>query len=462
MPNETSSGVPPSGIPFNSDSSTSETSGSSKSARSVPSSSPSASYGDSPPSLIPSPSSSSSSFSSSSESNSSSSFSDSSSSTSSLDSSSSDSSSSESSSSFSSSSESSQSESSSSSSSSSQSSSSNSSASSSSNSSCGCKLLRNNAEITDSNRNLLPGEKNVLDISCPSGTITNVIWDIPGVTFLDWVADIDNGVFTALPASALAATPITFYWTDAADNRVVKVKFKLDGKDCSVSATLNVKSLTVTFVADTPPIGSVQLYPNATNPISIGLLNAPGGTPAVGIRLGAGVDQTFGTMGQFQFIQTIYQPDRRWKLAGTPPTCMGVLQNPPGTKSVFDKNIYPFDGPFDVNPPGPSPTQDGLYTAINNATMIQVSNRDRSYQTWVMFKSGLAHAKWVPPYYTIWGWTGCCDRQNTGAAWNLVDARQNVSPWVVSTIHPEWAGKIGDFLAPSPVTCPPTCIAPGP
>lgn len=334
---------------------------------------------------------------------------------------------------------------------------------------CGCKLLRNGAEITSANQDLLPGEKNTFSISCPSGTITNVQWSIPGVIFRDWVGTLNSGVFTAVPDSAMNANPIEFYWTDSGDDRTVMVTFKLDGKDCSVSGTVNIKSLTVTFVQDadgkSPPIGIVRFQPASGNARRVGLFDANGRQGGPGILLGAEVQQNFptgGPYGKFQFVQILWMPDRRWKVVGPPERCEGVVLDPSLQTWIFDKNIFPFSGPFDVNGEfGPSPTQDQPFNSLD-ADMLQVRCDDKMYLTVVMFLSAKAGSKWVPLYSTVWSWKACCSRANTSAPWSLIEKKQVASQWKPTTTHPEWKGAIGDLFPPKAVDCPNECQAAAP
>ena len=57
---------------------------------------------------------------------------------------------------------------------------------------CPCEIQwADGTEITDENRNVLPGHNIRLKIVCDGRAITEVQWTLPGITFTDYSIELD-------------------------------------------------------------------------------------------------------------------------------------------------------------------------------------------------------------------------------------------------------------------------------
>jgi hypothetical protein len=96
-------------------------------------------------------------------------------------------------------------------------------------------------EVTDSNRNVLPGQQIQLKIDCGGQVPGYITWTLPGQPFKNYQADANTATLTHFEEADFHNDTITFYWADTGDGRTVDVDFTIGGTQYTCHATFNVK-----------------------------------------------------------------------------------------------------------------------------------------------------------------------------------------------------------------------------
>jgi hypothetical protein len=138
-------------------------------------------------------------------------------------------------------------------------------------------IERDNQPINGNNNNVAVGQQINLTLYAPGleGNITNYQWTIPGNAFKDYQPTDSHGNAVSNPLKPLAptdlnsptASSISFYWSDATDNRQILCTITLNGRPYTFTVTLNVKrpvgSITTTVGSRIAADGN---YPDAQPP----------------------------------------------------------------------------------------------------------------------------------------------------------------------------------------------------
>src|SRR5258705_12580728 len=115
-----------------------------------------------------------------------------------------------------------------------------------------------NDDITGDTKTVIVGQQIPLSVEVV-GTekeVSNIQWSVPGTRIANFVGSVTSGTVTEV--SNFQASPLTFYWTDAGDNRQVTLGCRIGTTQFDKSATFNVKrpSATVTTETGIPKVSS--------------------------------------------------------------------------------------------------------------------------------------------------------------------------------------------------------------
>lgn len=264
----------------------------------------------------------------------------------------------------------------------------------------------------------------------PAGAKVTFKWDMPPAkAFKSYTMDNTQAKLEALPAAALDAQTLQFYWADSGD-KTVKCTVAGGGETSkAASATVTVDKLTVD-PAYKATQGSVGWNSDKSEFGLYGAGDKDGMEFTATVKIPEGY-----YAGKWQFVQTVVAGNFvtdvdgiKWHLE-----CNGT--------TVLDGAVpYPHDGtdadgpagPYDTGVPGGAVDTPG--SPIKGT--IKRSSDDK-FKMYIMFKPSGAKANWVPVQYVDWSWKGTATLADGN--WSLDGTGQSVSPAVSSSDHPTWS-----------------------
>jgi GT2 family glycosyltransferase len=333
---------------------------------------------------------------------------------------------------------------------------------------CGCVIQwSDGTAITDNNRNVLPGAQINLKLVCPDGSPTNIMWSLPGSVFKNYVisstAHQPSATLTNLSAADLSASAIQFYWADVGNGRNVSVTFTLNGQQCSVQATFNLRDPIVTFPDGTNPpvIGQMQLVPFGGNPFTDVELFLLGSDDGIQFEASVTLPPGFGFGAALWEIGQLTSGYRAWKLASN-----GSCEKGDTNGVFFNDDPWPNPTHADPSPPpwttavplasysvGDTPSQ-----PLSGTSQVVGAN---SWVTYIMFKPAADPPRhgpsvWVPLRSLSWEASWCAQLINGN--WQLVTQTARVlGPWSDNRVPPTWSDSFSQLPVVPMKVCPPAC-----
>ncbi len=308
---------------------------------------------------------------------------------------------------------------------------------------------------------MLPGAQINLKLFCEAGTPTNIQWSLPGSVFKSYDVTENKATLTNLSAGDLTKDTVQFYWGDVGDGRAVTVDFKLGAKQCTRSATLNVKDPVVRFPAGSNPprVGVWDFNPSKpAKPLEIWLTdangaNTPGAIFAASVGLPAGFDFN---AAEWQFGQLIGGS----RLAELPNNVCKEMN----TGGMLTNNA-PWPYTSDSSPGTPPYPADGkTEQSVGDTPAFGVAGRTQSivgdfYKMYIMFKPapdppGAEASAWVSLMSASWSSSACA--QLGAAGWAIRNPLANANPWAIDRTPPTWSQK-WQSTPVKVVNCPGNC-----
>ena len=308
-----------------------------------------------------------------------------------------------------------------------------------------CRILRNLIDISPANKNdkALPGEQIQLSLHCHGTPSSPIHWSISGPTFRDYKETSEKGYVTHLTSKETDnQTAIWFRWLaagyDASYN--VTVTFKLDGKDCSASATITVKMPLVSIESgfDPPPIGTA-VYDASAGKVKL--------DPSILFHAAVDIPSDFDYGGRWKYLQ-LGTLDHF--LEDQLHSCERRLS--PNHKPQLD-GINPYGGTEFLTGPGYIPTED--HPSQDMFPIFVQASAEDTFTMYVMFKSIRHDGAYVPVKKVNWRLSWCC--ANDGSGWKVINKSAFAGPWQRAVSHPTWKSNVDDLHFVPVSTCPPPC-----
>jgi hypothetical protein len=311
--------------------------------------------------------------------------------------------------------------------------------------------------ITDSNRDVLPGQRMILRVEAtrPNVTLANFKWTIQGKTFANYAADETSGKLTPLYPADLDDQKVVYYWADADDNREIQCELTANGQRIVARERMNVKKPEWSF---TTKLGRVAIYPIGT---IFGLCPTP--TTTQGIDFTAEVKVPYGfEEGRWNYVQLV-EPGRQRTLAD------GRVEYDNFEGQWVLDTTYPYEPrPYAPTPgyPGSWPTST-THTEGDSPRFLldptsQNARADDYFQMFVMFLPPGDETRYVPLAKVDWHWGG--QVTNASSGWRLTGANQRASSASATSDHPTWTGNVQPASwnnGPITVAIKPTSVAEG-
>jgi hypothetical protein len=305
--------------------------------------------------------------------------------------------------------------------------------------------------ITDANRNVLPGQKIILQCAVtPANAKVAWTWSLPGVVFKNWTANQTEAVLTKVYDEDKDEKDVVYYWADTGDSRNVNCTVKpkhLANPSVTKAAAFNVKNPSCTFT-DTD-IGNAELNGTRTR---MGLY--PGAGMTQGLELTAKVEVPNGF------------DEGKWNYVQRGKTCRKQTKNDDTVEywGYYDKWGLDVRWPAYPAPPAENwdtgaTTHDFVDTPTTALPATGYKRKDigkEEYYSYVMFLPPGAETRYVPLKRVYW-WFKISAEHGAGG-WTLVagsDDEHLDNPATTSS-HPTWALNI------NPPGSPPSYLEKGP
>jgi len=288
----------------------------------------------------------------------------------------------------------------------------------------GVDIKLNNEPITNTQVDVVVGQRldlSVSERSLPPGT-RSFEWQLPEGSIKKWAVSADSSEATIVPVK-ITNPDLRFYVTRGTrDGSVVSISVKITiGQSAPITAQAQLRILSPDATLSTRT-GSTSLAPTGTRLIFYDYDEIDDG-----IVFSKIIRRPIGYSGESQWVQVVNQTSRSTR-RGT--VCKGVNQ--------LDVNLLDGTYPYQIRDDGnadDSPSQS--FTSSDD----EVKVHDR-FTMWLMWKSSMSDAEWVPLSSVAWYWKGTV-RRNTNGAFELVLADNSQNPAGVQTFtYPKWNGLV--------------------
>jgi len=282
--------------------------------------------------------------------------------------------------------------------------------------------------VTDQTNAVIVGQQISLfcELTVPirtNWTFGNFSWTVPGMTFLNYVADAQSGVLYTNIYTNLQN--VVFYWADGASNRVIQCSAKVNGQTVTATTTFNVLRPTAK-ITTTGGTVALDLGTNSYTTLHCGLPQAG----FVGMLFSNTVVAPPGYSGNInlEWVQKISSLLRRVQTDDTPP----VWYRRQATDVLDVQYPYQLASPDSCTSDSPNSQELSPYQAVSYSD---------SFEMWLMFKPD--GGQWVPLRKVSWHWDGAGSKY--GITWTLDSHTDPGNPIDTdTTTYPLWTDNINN------------------
>jgi hypothetical protein len=287
-------------------------------------------------------------------------------------------------------------------------------------------IERDNQPINGNNNTVAVGQQINLTLYAPGlNNITNYQWTIPGTStgtaFKDYQPTATNSNYTPLLPTDLNGPnvySVSFYWSDAADNRQILCTFTLNGQNYTIPVTLNIQRPLAGISASTNGAIAVDTNYGYPGPPSYWLHFGEN----IGTNNGVSFSQTNspapgGFTGQFRYVQTASVA-----ITNSPSYNPVSVTSPAGTNI---DTTFPYDYPDAGGVTAYDSPADPYIDSTNQTTTEKF--HATMYLYWQAYSTNSVvngdKTVYVPLRGVNWSWSATAT--NTSGTWTLVPGSVN-------------------------------------